>query len=422
MHTIFSRIALAIAFVCCCSIVSAVDSPYYHVMLESDDDRTSNEVYQASYVSLQDFLDNVLHSSSNYSQLDISSAFSAGGITYDGLQYHVLLESDDDRTENEVYLASYDSLQDFLDNILSSSSGYSLLNISSAFSVGGFTFDGLQYHVLLESDDDRADNEVYLASYDSLQDFFDNILSSSSGYSQLNISTAFSAGGFDFDGSQFHVLLESNDDRTDNEVFLASYDSLPDFFDNILSSSSSYSQLNISSAFSAGGFFSERKVSFPDSVTMTRGDYVSGDEASLAESDNVDFVIRRSGTDTRARTEFEVLGTSRTAIPPSFEVTLEGSVFARSTVIQTIELWDYVAGDWELVDTRNATNQVDSTATVAATGDLSRFVDQTTFLVEAAHSFPVDQSETKIFVEYRSIHLDDRAVRTTARFLFRGPG
>ncbi len=388
MRAILRFFSLLLVFIGCGSVVSAVDSlNYYHVLLESDADRIDNEVYQASYDSLPDFFDNILHSSSNFSQLDISSAFSVGGMTYDGLQYHVLLESDDDRVDNEVYLASYDSFQDFLDNNLSPSSNYSQLNVSSAFSVGGFTFDGLQYHVLLESNDDRTDNEVYLVSYDSLPDFFDNILSSSSGFSQLNISSAFSAGGLDFDGSQYHVLLESDADRTDNEVYLVSYDSLPDFFDNILSSSSGFSQLNISSAFSAGGFYSEPKFSVPDSVTVTRGVYASGDEASLAASDNVDFVIRRSGTDTQSRTEIEVAGLSRTANPASFEVTLEGAVFARSPVIQTIELWDYVASAWELVDTRNATNLIDSTATVAVIGGLGRFVDQATFLVEARIRF-----------------------------------
>jgi hypothetical protein len=58
-------------------------------------------------------------------------------------------------------------------------------------------------------------------------------------------------------------------------------------------------------------------------------------------------------------------------------------VFARSTVNQTIELYDYVAGAWELVDTRAATRFTDSTVTVAATGDLSRIVDAGTLFIKA---------------------------------------
>ena len=128
-------------------------------------------------------------------------------------------------------------------------------------------------------------------------------------------------------------------------------------------------------------------VVIPDSVTVTRGLYVAGDETSLAESDNVDLVLQRLVTDVQSRTEFQVIGTSPTANPTSFEVTLEGAVFARSTVIQTIELWDYVGGAWELVDTRNAANMVDSIATVAATGDLSRFVEPATLAVKARVHF-----------------------------------
>ena len=128
-------------------------------------------------------------------------------------------------------------------------------------------------------------------------------------------------------------------------------------------------------------------VVVPDLLTVTRGLFVAGDETSLAFSDNVDLSLQRLVTDIQSRTEFEVMGTSPTASPASFEITLEGAVFARSTVVQTIELWDYVAGAWELVDTRNATNMIDSTATVAAPGDLSRFVDQTTLSVEARIHF-----------------------------------
>lgn len=42
-----------------------------------------------------------------------------------------------DRTSNEIYLANYATYDDLLNNILAPSSAYSTLNISSAFSVGG---------------------------------------------------------------------------------------------------------------------------------------------------------------------------------------------------------------------------------------------------------------------------------------------
>ncbi len=120
-----------------------------------------------------------------------------------------------------------------------------------------------------------------------------------------------------------------------------------------------------------------------DSVVVSHGTQVSGDVDALAESDDADLSIQRAISDIQARTEFEIKAFSPVANPSLLEVTLEGSVFARSPVDQTIELYDYIAGDWELVDTRVATQSVDSTVTVAATGDLSRFVEPDTLCIEA---------------------------------------
>jgi hypothetical protein len=130
----------------------------------------------------------------------------------------------------------------------------------------------------------------------------------------------------------------------------------------------------------------------PDSVTTTRGNFVSGDVTSLADSDNVDYSIQRSTSDVQSRTEFVVKSFSPTATPTSFEFTLEGSVFARSNVVQTIELFDYVANDWVLVDSQNAARSPapDSVVTVAATGDLSRFVQAGTMCVETRIHFQSD--------------------------------
>lgn len=125
----------------------------------------------------------------------------------------------------------------------------------------------------------------------------------------------------------------------------------------------------------------------PTLVTPTRGSFVSGDEASLASSDNEDYVMRRMTTDIQSRTEFEVDAMSPILNPVSFEVCLEGSVFARTEVIQTIELWDYQIGDWELVDSRPATIIFDSTVVVPGQRDLSRFVNQQTMAMRARIHF-----------------------------------
>ena len=127
-------------------------------------------------------------------------------------------------------------------------------------------------------------------------------------------------------------------------------------------------------------------VVFPDSFLVTRGTYVAGGVVELSQSDDADLSIRRAVSDTQSRTEFEIKGICPVAMPRSLEVTLEGSVFARSDVNQIIELFNYSAfpaGAWEQVDTRTANRFTDSTVTVAATGDLSRFVAFGTMCIEA---------------------------------------
>ena len=128
----------------------------------------------------------------------------------------------------------------------------------------------------------------------------------------------------------------------------------------------------------------------PDFCWATGGIHVSGDEISLCFSDDLDFVARRSPNDVLVpNIEFVVMGTSPTADPTSFAVTLEGAVIARSPVVQTIELFDYDAAVWVLVDTRDATRFVDSTVTVTLPNslmpapDLDRFVARKTRSVEA---------------------------------------
>ena len=140
-------------------------------------------------------------------------------------------------------------------------------------------------------------------------------------------------------------------------------------FDNIVITESSSGPVGIS----------------PETITTTRGSYVSGGIPEISASDNQDYRIARASNDIQSRTEFEVTATSPTDRPNSFEVTLEGAVFARSNVVQTIELFDYDLGVWELVDSQNANRSPspDKVVTIAATGDLSRFVEVGTNQISA---------------------------------------
>jgi hypothetical protein len=119
------------------------------------------------------------------------------------------------------------------------------------------------------------------------------------------------------------------------------------------------------------------------SVDVTAGTTISGGLLELQFSDNLDLAIGQDEGLIDAVTEFEVEGVSPTASPSFLEVTLEGAVLARKDVEQSIELFDYAAGQWELVDLRVAAVGGDSTVSVEPDGDLARFVEPETFKVEA---------------------------------------
>ena len=116
----------------------------------------------------------------------------------------------------------------------------------------------------------------------------------------------------------------------------------------------------------------------PTALQVTRGSYVAGGITELSNSDEADLQIVRASDDIQSRTEFEVEAISPVAIPTVLEVQLESSVFARATVNQTIELFNFVTDAWEQLDTRPASRFVDATVNIAASGDVSRFVESGT--------------------------------------------
>lgn len=129
------------------------------------------------------------------------------------------------------------------------------------------------------------------------------------------------------------------------------------------------------------------RIVAPHVMTVTRGSLAAGGAQELSGSDNVDISIRRSNIDILSRTEFEVESQSTTPSPNSMEVRLEGSVFARNTVVQSIWMFDYSLNNWEEVDTSNASRFVDRIDVVALDGDLSRFVDQSNGRIKARVRF-----------------------------------
>ena len=125
----------------------------------------------------------------------------------------------------------------------------------------------------------------------------------------------------------------------------------------------------------------------PDTFTINNGSHVSGSVSDLAVSDNMDLSVRRNPADVASRVFFEVQGISPTQSPASMKFTLEGSVFARSQVVQSIDLYNYTADSWEEIHSRDASSFTDSTTIAEATGDLSRFVQPETRMIEARCRF-----------------------------------
>jgi hypothetical protein len=98
----------------------------------------------------------------------------------------------------------------------------------------------------------------------------------------------------------------------------------------------------------------------------------------VCTSNNVDFSTQRNPTQATGIVEVELKAMTSIANPATFEFTLEAAGFFRSTVIQSIEFFDYDAGEFVEVDSRNASRFVDSVAVAVGQGDLSRFVEDGT--------------------------------------------
>jgi len=239
----------------------------FHVLLESDANlNNGQEIFSITYDSYADLLSNT-QAGGSFSQLNVNSNYSVGGSTFDGSQYHVLLESDANLNNGqEIFLITYDSYADLLSNTQAGGL-FSQLNVNSSYSVGGFTFDGSQYHVLLESDANLNNGqEIFLITYDSYADLLSNTQAGGS-FSQLNVNSSYSVGGFTFDGSQYHVLLESDANTNEGqEIFLITYDSYADLLSNT-QADGSFSQLNVNSAYSVGGLMAVWSESEPPPVT-----------------------------------------------------------------------------------------------------------------------------------------------------------
>ena len=207
----------------------AFDGTQFHLMLETNTDADGGaEIFIVSYNSFADLLaDN--QASASFAILNPAPAFSVGGFAFDGTQFHVMLETNNDADSGaEIFFISYNSFADLLANNQASFS-FSALNISPGYDVGGLTFDGTRFHVMLESSFEAGSGvEIFIVSYISVADLLANNDAGAS-FSAQDIVPAFSVGGLAFDGTQFHEMLESDTDADSGaEIFFISYNSFAD--------------------------------------------------------------------------------------------------------------------------------------------------------------------------------------------------
>ena len=124
----------------------------------------------------------------------------------------------------------------------------------------------------------------------------------------------------------------------------------------------------------------------PDSMNITSGILADGSVVELACSDNVDLSVRRGNT-VQSSVVLELKGVSHLENPPILAFMLEGSVFSRGDVTQTVSLFNYDSDSFEPVDVRTASRFLDQRIEIRPTGDSTRFVQPGTGCVEARIQF-----------------------------------
>ena len=190
----------------------------FHMLVESDPGGANNLNY-ASFNSVTDLLN--FNTSGVGFLPSLAPAVSVAGLAHDGTQFHMLVESDPGGANNLNY-ASFNSVTDLL-NFNTSGVGF-LPSLAPAVSVAGLAHDGTQFHMLVESDPGGANNLNY-ASFNSVTDLL-NFNTSGVGFLP-SLAPAVSVAGLAHDGTQFHMLVES-DPGGANNLNYASFNSVTD--------------------------------------------------------------------------------------------------------------------------------------------------------------------------------------------------
>ncbi len=256
-------------------ISGAAGAVPYTLMFERDDDAgAGQELVFRSYASYGD-LSNNLNATDVFSPINIASNFSTTGLTWDGSRYLLMFERDDDAgAGQELVFRSYTTYENLINN-LNGSDFFSPINISANFSTTGLTWDGSRYLLMFERDDDAAaGQELVFRSYATYDDLINN-LNGADFFSPINISANFSTTGLTWDGSQYLLMFERDDDvGGGQELAFRSYATYDDLINN-LNGSDVFSPINIAGNFSTRGLMAlvdwadpPNPVSLPSTLTL----------------------------------------------------------------------------------------------------------------------------------------------------------
>ena len=125
-----------------------------------------------------------------------------------------------------------------------------------------------------------------------------------------------------------------------------------------------------------------------EAFNLVSGTKSAGTIESADASDNQYLCFRAGRVQLQgisARIDFEA--TSPSIDPAQIQMVLEAKVNQSGIVRQQIEAFNFVTNAFELVDSRNASNNVDNSVTVAFSGDPSRFVDPDSGLMRTRLTF-----------------------------------
>jgi hypothetical protein len=125
----------------------------------------------------------------------------------------------------------------------------------------------------------------------------------------------------------------------------------------------------------------------PRAFNAPHGTNISGSVEDLATADGNDVSAQRDSTDINSWIYFELEGQLPMPSPSLMSLTMKASVFARSQVIQSIDLYNYDTNMWEEIDSRTAARMMDATITTEISGTPARFVQPGTNTIEARIRF-----------------------------------